>query len=134
MTRYLRACLGGSLVAAVGGLLTSSCASDDEAACSTETLDCAPIVSPPTFDAIYKNILAPSCASGNGVCHGNGGTAGRLDMNTVESAFQGLSSRVDPTNYACSTLIKRIDSPRASYRMPPGPTPLTAAQRCAIRQ
>jgi hypothetical protein len=125
-------------VLSVGSIaLASACSSsndeDENAKCVVVSLDCQPIVSPPTFAALYENIFQPSCASGSGACHGDAVSAG-LDMRTIDSAFTGLSMRVKPADVGCSTLEKRVESARSTFRMPPGPTPLSDAQRCAIRQ
>jgi hypothetical protein len=117
----------------LGAACSSSNNEDENAKCVVVSLDCQPIVSPPTFDALYKNIFQPSCASGSGACHGDAVSAG-LDMRTIESAFNGLSMRVKPDDVGCSTLEKRVESSSSTFRMPPGPTPLSDAQRCAIRQ
>jgi hypothetical protein len=101
-------------------------------ACVEVSAECNPIVSPPTFDAIYSNILHGSCASGAGACHGRG--AGGLSMDTADAAFEGLSARLTPGDISCSPLVQRIESTDPVRRMPPGPTPLTEPQRCAIRQ
>jgi hypothetical protein len=101
--------------------------------CVTVSLDCKPIVSPPTFDALYTNIFHPSCALGTGSCHGDAVSAG-LDMRTIDSAYAGLSKRVSPSSVGCSLLEKRVESSASDFRMPPGSTPLSEPQRCAIRQ
>jgi hypothetical protein len=111
-----------------------ACASaQDGAACVDVKLDCMPIVSPPTFSAIYANIFSPSCALGTGSCHGPAVSAG-LDMRTEDSAYQGLSTRSRPDSVGCSLVLRRVESTDESFRMPPGPTPLSEPQRCAIRQ
>ena len=133
--RLLGAVLGGFIFLSAM-LSVPSCSpdtGDDAVACVAAPLDCQPIVSPPTFDAIYANILRPSCASGTGRCHGGAAAAG-LDMTTPESAHSGLSSRVKPDDIGCSLLLRRVESTESSFRMPPGPTPLSEPQRCAIRQ
>jgi hypothetical protein len=103
--------------------------SEDE--CVDARLDCKPIVSPPTFDSIYANVLSPSCVSPH--CHGEGFAAG-LDMRTVDQAFEGLSRRSRPDSVGCSVLVRRIESSDPEVRMPRGPTGLSEPQRCAIRQ
>lgn len=118
-------------------LIVLACASrddaDDDDKCVVVSLDCTPIVSPPTFDALYANVFKPSCATGTGSCHGPAISAG-LDMQTVDSAWEGLSQRVSPDSVGCSLLEKRVESSKSDFRMPPGPTPLSEPQRCAIRQ
>jgi hypothetical protein len=118
-------------------LLVPSCAPSDDSnegeACVTARLDCQPIVSPPTFDALYANIFKTSCAAGTGSCHGSA-RAGGLDMETVDAAYAGLSARSQPSDVGCSLLLKRVESTKSSYRMPPGSAPLSEPQLCAIRQ
>ncbi|HVH47381.1 MAG TPA: c-type cytochrome domain-containing protein [Labilithrix sp.] len=118
-------------------LVGMACGTDDGggdgAQCVAAPLDCQPIVAPPTFDAIYTNVLQPSCASGAGRCHGSAAAAG-LDMRAADSAFAGLSKRVNPDSVGCSLVLRRVESSSSSFRMPPGPTPLSEPQRCAIRQ
>lgn len=125
----MRAAAGalGLVIALVG------CSSPDEAGsgCVDVSLACQPIVSPPTFDALYKNVFSPMCASAG--CHG-AGFSGGLDMRTVDSAFQGLSARSRPDAVGCSTLVRRVEASESTFRMPLGPTPLSEPQRCAIRQ
>jgi hypothetical protein len=55
-------------------------------------------------------------------------------METADVAFEGLSARVSPGDISCGALIQRLESSDPARRMPPGPTPLTEPQRCAIRQ
>lgn len=118
-------------------LLVPSCApsndSDEEQPCVAARLDCQPIVSPPTFDALYTNIFKGSCATGTGSCHGSA-RAGGLDMQTADSAYAGLSARSQPTDVGCSLLLKRVESTKSSFRMPPGSASLSEPQLCAIRQ
>lgn len=123
---------------ALPALLVIACAacspsSSDAApiACVTVNLDCRPLVSPPTFDAIYENILQPTCAGGGGPCHNSG--AGNLDMQSADVAYAALVTRVDPTDVGCSTLAKRLETTDDALRMPPG-TKLSEPQLCAIRQ
>jgi hypothetical protein len=134
---------GAGVVSALAGMVlvtlaTEACGEADGSsassrACVDVSLECQPIVSPPTFDAIYANVLQPSCASGTGTCHG-GAAAGGLDMSNVESAFQGLSRRARADAVGCSLVVQRLEASESSFRMPPGPTPLSEPQRCAVRQ
>jgi hypothetical protein len=129
--------VAGASALVAAALLAQACGSTDDGgdapACVEAPLDCQPIVSPPTFDAIYANVLQPSCASGTGTCHG-GSAAGGLDMSNVEAAFAGVSRRSSPDSVGCSLVLRRLEATESSFRMPPGPTPLSEPQRCAIRQ
>lgn len=120
-----------SAVLAVGAACAPS--HDDTPQCVDVSLDCKPIVNPPTFDALYKNIFQPTCATGTVTCHGPA-MSGGLDMRTEDSAYAGLSARSNPQSVGCSLLVRRIESTDESFRMPQGPTPLSAPQRCAIEQ
>lgn len=132
-----RASVALALLALSSALIVPACSSADEEnesdRCVTADLDCTPIVSPPTFDALYANIFKSSCATGTGSCHGPAKSNG-LDMQTIDSAYAGLSQRVSPDSVGCSLLEKRVESGSSDFRMPPGPTPLSEPQRCAIRQ
>jgi hypothetical protein len=113
--------------------LAFACSSEpDLPRCIEVSTECSSVVSPPTFDAIYDNVLRPSCATGTGSCHNRG--AGGLDMRSADAAFDGLKSRVTPGDPSCSVLNVRLEASDSSRRMPPGPTPLSEAQRCAVRQ
>lgn len=125
----LGAALGLVSALAIG---VSACGDEPAApACVDVSMECAPVVQP-QFDAIYANILLPTCASGTGACHGSY-AAGGVDMQSADSAYASLSSRVDTSTPGCSLLLNRVESTNASTRMPPGPNPLSEAQRCAIR-
>jgi hypothetical protein len=41
-------------------------------------------------------------------------------------------ARVKPNDAACSLLVERLEAASSTERMPPGPTPLSAAERCDI--
>jgi hypothetical protein len=57
----------------------------------------------------------------------------------VDEAYDALTGvdgsvpRVNPDEPRCSEMLVRIDSPGKDWAMPPG-DPLTANERCAIRQ
>lgn len=115
-------------------LACAACAAPSEGeqtACVTMNLDCRPLVAPPTFDAIYTNILQPTCAAGGGPCHNSG--AGNLDMRSADVAYAALASRIDPSTIGCSTLARRLETTDEAFRMPPG-SKLSEPQLCAIRQ
>lgn len=116
-------------------VLTGGCSSTEDPAplpCVEVTTQCMPIVSPPTFDALYTNIFSGGCAT-TGRCHGPA-VAGGLDMRTADAAYAGLSKRVKPESLGCSLLVQRVESNDMNIRMPPGQMPLSEPQRCAIRQ
>jgi hypothetical protein len=100
--------------------------------------DCSPLY-PPTFDNVFTNTLSQKCATTGGSCHGPDGQKGGLTFENADDAYQGLlgldgsRARVKPGDPRCSEMIVRIDSPGKDWEMPPG-KPLTAQERCAIRQ
>lgn len=116
-------------------LASAACSTDhaSDADCVQASLDCRPIVSPPTFDALYANVLQPSCAANTGRCHGSANFTGGVDMRTADSTYAALAARVQPDAVGCSLLVKRVASTDTTFRMPPGPTPLSEPQQCAIR-
>lgn len=121
-----------ALLAAVGG---GGCGEGDAApppapVCEPYEPACTPIVNPVTFDALYTNVLAPSCAGTPGTCH-TARASGGLDLSTVELAHANLSPRAGGGDVACSTLWARVASSDATRRMPPGRA-LSDAQLCAI--
>jgi hypothetical protein len=120
------------LIGLVAFCFVACSSTSDDLPCVNVSTDCQPVVTP-TFEAIHTNILRQSCATGTGRCH-NESAAANLDMRNIDTAYGGLRSRVDPANLSCSLLIRRIEAAESGVRMPPGPTPLTEQQRCAIRQ
>jgi len=115
-------------------------------ACSSETaptcvddlsLDCAPLYDPPTYQTIFERTLRPTCGSGRGTCHTSDAQKGGLVFEDADAAYglligQDGHARVVPGDPACSVLMVRLESNSPSFRMPPGPEPLPAAERCAI--
>jgi hypothetical protein len=99
---------------------------------------CSPLYDPPTFDTLFEKILRPSCAQGMGTCHTADGARGRLVMEDADETYGALlgelgqRARVVPGDPACSLLVRRLEAPGADERMPPGPTPLSAAERCTV--
>jgi hypothetical protein len=104
------------------------------------TAECAATYAPPTFDAIFTNVLQTSCAVGTGTCHtadfGAGGIvfADESDSYATLLGADGGTAYVLPDNPGCSTLMKRLESTDPSYHMPRGPTSLSAGDLCTIVQ
>jgi hypothetical protein len=100
--------------------------------------DCSPLYDPPTFSVIFDKILLPTCAQGMGTCHTAAGAKGGIVMEDADDTYERLlglvdqRARVEPGDPACSLLVRRLEAPSAEERMPPGPTPLSAAERCTI--
>ena len=115
-------------------LFACGCSSENgatELPCVEAKLDCAPVVSPPTFDKLYANVFKPQCAAAG--CHG-AAVRGGLDMQTEDVAHRALAARAKAEPIGCSTLLKRIEAKDANLRMPPGSMPLSEPQLCAVRQ
>lgn len=127
-------------LAALAALAACSSSSNDSpsgAACvAVPSADCKPLVDPPTFDAIYTQILRPSCASGGVSCHG-AAAASSLSFSSADEAHAMLvgreadGARVVPGDAACSPLMKRIMSDDPAVRMPRG-SKLSDPETCAI--
>jgi hypothetical protein len=100
--------------------------------------DCSPLYDPPTFPVIFEKILRPTCAQGMGTCHTSDAAKGGLVMEDADTTYDRLlgeldqRARVKPGDPACSLLVERLEAPAADERMPPGPTPLSPAERCTI--
>jgi hypothetical protein len=102
--------------------------------------DCSPLYDPPTYATIFENILHPTCAQGRGTCHTADAQMGGLVFEDAGDAYSRLIGdadgrpRVVPGDPACSLLVERLEAQSSDVRMPPGPTPLSAAARCDIVQ
>lgn len=65
---------------------------------------------------------------------------GNLVMEDADDTYARLlgesdgRARVKPGDPACSLIVERLEAKSAEQRMPPGPTPLSAAARCDIVQ
>ncbi|WP_394827579.1 c-type cytochrome domain-containing protein [Pendulispora albinea] len=139
-----RAAIGslfGSLV-----LLTifAACGGDDDPpgkkCAATQPADCKPLYDPPVYSTVFEKILRPTCASGTGTCHTGDAAKGGLVFEDADVAYAALTGtsggkkRVSADDMACSLLVQRIESTDPLVRMPPGNTPLSAAERCAIEK
>lgn len=106
------------------------------------SLDCRPSFEPASYDAIFRNVLRPSCGSSTSgtQCHGADGKQAGLVLADADEAYESLLGdldgrpRVVPGDPECSMLIERIESSDPRVRMPLNSTPLGEGQRCAIRQ
>lgn len=130
-------------LAAVAVVAAVACSSSGDepapkSACvQVPSADCKPLVDPPTYDAIYAQILRPTCASA-ATCHATGSVSGGLSFATADESHamllgkNGVPARVTPGDASCSPLMQRLMSDEPSYRMPRGSTPLSEAETCAI--
>lgn len=122
------------LALALAAYVLALSACDDD--CVDVDTSCTPLYEP-TFDNVYTNTLAVSCAVGNGTCHTDDGqtVAGGLGFATADEAYAALTGsaeRVLGGDASCSLLVSRIEA-SGSDGMPPG-SPLPEAERCAIMQ
>jgi hypothetical protein len=105
---------------------------------SNLSTDCSPLFDPPVYSILFDQILNPSCAQGKGTCHTSDGAKGGIVMENADDTFARLLGEIDgrprviPGDPACSLLVERLEAPSPDVRMPPGPTPLSAAERCDI--
>jgi hypothetical protein len=92
------------------------------------------------YATIFDKILHPTCAAGTGTCHTADASKGGLVFEDADQAYAlllgtaGGRPRVTPRDPACSLLVIRLESPEATFRMPPGPDPLLESERCDIVQ
>jgi hypothetical protein len=123
------------VVAAVLAPLAHGCGSSSECVADLPT-SCAPLY-PPTFDQIFTNTLAPSCALSGSGCHAPEGGQGGLVFADADSAYALLlgktdgRARVAPGDPACSLLIERLYATDPAQLMPRGAA-LPDAERCAF--
>lgn len=98
--------------------------------------DCAPLYATSDFTTLYTKILHPSCATGGSTCHTKSGSKGGLVFEDEDQSYELLLGNVDgrkrviPGDAACSLLVERLEVMSSTLRMPPGPTPLSAGERC----
>jgi hypothetical protein len=97
---------------------------------------CKPQYDPPTFATIHSKILAPTCATGQGTCHTPDAAKAGLVLSDPDQSYSLLvdGRRVIKGDPSCSLLMKRLSSNDSGYRMPRGPTPLSAGELCTITQ
>lgn len=93
--------------------------------------DCAPLYEP-TFEQVYGQTLARSCALSG--CHGDGSAQGGLDLDGEDRAWSALvdEGRALPGDPACSEVMLRLHGAGAPL-MPPGRA-LPAAEICAVQR
>ncbi len=129
-----------AIVASTGSSACSGSSAATDPPCVTGlTTTCAATYAPPTFDAIFMNILQPNCAVGTGTCHTSDFAAGGIVFANESGAYATLlgaggTAFVIPKDPGCSTLMKRLESSDPSYHMPKGSTFLSAGDRCTITQ
>jgi len=101
---------------------------------------CSALYPTSDFATLYTKILHPSCATGGSTCHTKAGSKGGLVFEDEEQSYELLLGEVDgrqrviPGDPGCSVLMERLEVNSSTLRMPPGPTPLTAGERCNFIQ
>jgi hypothetical protein len=120
-------------------LLLAACGSPGDPPCVQNlTPNCAALYDPPSFEALFTNILQPTCASGTGTCHTRDFAPRGLIFEDQQQAYNlllgmnGAPQRVIPGDPGCSIIMRRLESHDPNYRMPPGNTPLTEPQLCTF--
>lgn len=131
------------LTALVVGVVAMSCtnaAPGDPPCVAGLSAQCQPLYDPPTYDVLFTKIFHPTCASGTGTCHTRDAAKAGLVFEDADEAYalllgkNGAHVRVLPGDASCSLIMKRLASRDPSYHMPPGKTPLTAAELCTVTQ
>ena len=93
------------------------------------------------FSRIYSDILAPTCATGGGSCHGpaSAGRNGGLVFDGVDASREMLlrtsssgRPRVTPGDVQCGELIVRLETAGEPWSMPRGGH-LAETELCTIR-
>jgi hypothetical protein len=136
-----------SLVSALAGCGDSGAPNKDDGGMPPQqcikplSLDCTPTYEP-TYDAIYDNLLRPTCGTSS-VCH-YGPTADKAQAGLVlsnrDDAYDYLlgmmdgRARVVPNKPECSILEQRLESNDPNFRMPSGGAQLPLGDRCVVRQ
>jgi hypothetical protein len=138
-------------------LAALGCGGDDDAAsddaavedagngCLAPLPDDCTAAYPPSYDAIYDNLLRKSCGSAatGSTCH-YGPTPdtaqGGLVLSDRDKTYDyllgtlGGRARVIPGDPECSVLVQRLESKDAALRMPRGGDPLPPNVRCVVRK
>ncbi len=122
------------LLAFVAACTSSSGGTSDPPCVTSLPASCQPTYDPPIWSTIHAKILAPTCATGKGTCHTPDFAPNGLDLADADKSYGELldGRRVLPKDPGCSLLVKRLASTDSSYRMPRGPTPLSAGDLCTV--
>lgn len=116
-------------------VLVLVCAAGSGAGCGEECvevdLECTPLYEP-TFENVFDETLVDSCGI-VGPCHNASAARAGLVFEDIDESYQLLmeNERVIPFDAGCSLLVKRIESTKSSFVMPPGGG-LADAEKCAI--
>ena len=113
-------------------VILASCIGEDDPCIDVDNT-CEPLYEP-VFDEVFARTLLPKCGVPGTACHGDDGRQNGLGFVTADEAYDLLlESRVEPGDPSCSLIVRRIESTRSSFVMPPG-APVAEAERCAIIQ
>jgi hypothetical protein len=125
LLRMRALCLLALIVAAGTGCNGEECVEVD--------LTCAPLYEP-TFENVFEQTLVDSCGI-VGPCHNASAARAGLVFEDIDESYQLLmeNERVLPFDADCSLLVKRIESTKSSFVMPPGGG-MADAEKCAIEQ
>lgn len=155
VTRFRFHALACVLAATLACAPSTGCGDDDDGAdggdghgdqdagdCLADlSLDCKPTFEPATYDAIFQNVLRPTCGSaGTGrQCHSEEGMMAGLVLQEHDEAYDSLLGKLDGRARVvkgkpeCSILVQRLESTEKRLRMPLNSDPLDEGLRCAIR-
>lgn len=124
------------------GAILAACSGGEDgpagSACVQVSSDCKPLYDPPIYSTLFEKTFRPTCASGVGTCHTGDAAKGGLVFENADTAYsmllgtQGGRARVIANNPSCSLLVEKLESTDPNFRMPPGSTALSPAERCAI--
>lgn len=120
---------GGILVLSLTGCNGNG---DDPLPCVDVNLSCSALYTP-TFDELHSRTLEPKCALPGGSCHATAGAQAGLVLEDIDTAYDGLSTRVDTADIGCSTVMRRLGSHDDALVMPPG-DPLSDPEICVFVQ
>ena len=103
---------------------------DDDFPCVNADASCAPLYTP-DFDEIYTRTLEPKCGLPGSSCHSTEAAQGGLVLDEIDTAYDGLSSRLNTDDVGCSLVLRRMGAAKVSEAMPPG-DPLSDAEQCVF--
>lgn len=105
--------------------------------------ECNPLYQP-NFDNVFQNTLGFRCAPQGTSCHANPEASGARpngllfsDADAAHAALMGQSDDhpfVDTEDPSCSLLLVRLTNDEGAPRMPPGESPVSDGEVCAIAQ
>ena len=93
--------------------------------------DCTPQYEP-TYQNVYANTLEPDCSPFG--CHNGPNASGDMDLAEMDTAYDELfeQDRIIPGDPVHSELVMRVFTSESEFLMPPGTTPLSEPEQCAL--